>query len=123
MRDLMNGEEQVLVRRRAKDVRDRPELPRPKRRRRQIPRPEDLHGDDAEDNPFGQRLRATKLGDLAAIVRQSIGIGGGGTDTYFGVSLDDGEAACAMRLFGIGPEEVLVAILLDCSLGGFCDCC
>lgn len=59
MRDLVDGQEQVLVCGGAKDVGDCPELPGPKGRRLEQVGEDNLEGDDAEDDIFGQRLRAT----------------------------------------------------------------
>ena len=119
MRDLVDGKEQILVRSRSEDVGDSPELPGPERSRLKVPSPEDLHGDDAEDNPFGQRLWATELGDLRRIMLEEP-IGSSEGAMYLGVSLDNGETSCTMRLLGIGPEEVLGAIFLLVALGSLC---
>lgn len=64
VRDLVDGEEEVLVGGRTKDVGNGPELPRPERCRMEEASEDDLEGYDAEDDPFGQWLRATELGDL-----------------------------------------------------------
>lgn len=66
--DLVDGEEEVLVRRRAKNVRHGPELPRPERRVPEEVCEEKLEGHDEEDYVFGQWLRAAELGDLGEFI-------------------------------------------------------
>lgn len=83
----MNGQKQVLVRRRANDIRNAPVFETKEGRVPEVQRAGDLQGHDGEDNPFGEGLVAAELGDLW-------------------VRLDDGDAARAVRLLGVCPEEV-----------------
>lgn len=64
MRDLVDGEEEVLVCGCAKDVGDSPELPRKEGSVMKRPGEEDLERDDTEDDPFRERLGAAELGNL-----------------------------------------------------------
>lgn len=78
MRDLVDGEEEVLVGGCAKDVGDGPELPGPEGSVVEHPGEEDLEGDDAEDDPFRERLGAAELGDLLPKDRSDVPCDGGG---------------------------------------------
>ena len=64
VRDLVDGEEQVLVRGGADHVRGEQEGRREDRRVAQEDGAEDLQGDDAEHEVLGQRLGAAELEDL-----------------------------------------------------------
>ena len=64
VRDLMDSEEQVLVRRSADDVGCQEEAPRPDGCVAKEVGAGDLDGHDEEDKPFGERLGAAELGDL-----------------------------------------------------------
>lgn len=64
MRDLVDGQKEVLVGGRADNVAQRPEPPRPKRRVSQNIGAGELQGDNKGDNIFGQWLGAAKLRDL-----------------------------------------------------------
>ena len=63
--DLMDGEEEVLVRCSPKDIGDGPELPGKERGVAEVVGEEHLESDDARHDVFGQRLGAAELGDLA----------------------------------------------------------
>lgn len=118
VRNLVDGQEQVLVRRGAKDVRDGPELPGPEWRGPQHVGEEDLQADDAGDDVLGQGFGAAELEDLSwvlgwsAIVcwivlreEEDMGI------SCLGMGLDDGKAPRAVRLFGVRPEEVMLLVV------------
>ena len=64
MRDLVDGEEEVLVRGGAEDVGDGPELPGPEGGVAQEVGEQQLEADDAGDDVLGQGLGAAQLGDL-----------------------------------------------------------
>jgi hypothetical protein len=64
MRDLMNSQKQVLVRRRANDIRGQERLPRQKRRVAQSVRAEELQTHDGNHKRESQRLRAAELENL-----------------------------------------------------------
>lgn len=66
MRDLVDGEKQILVRSRANDIANHPELPRPERCVAQEVRAGELEGDDECDDVLGERLGAAELRDLPA---------------------------------------------------------
>lgn len=94
MRDLMDRQEDVLVRRASYDVRCEQETPIewmyapiPHRCSRC-----ELNGYDAEGDPFCEGLAAHQGLDL-------------------GVILQNGLTTCTMRLFGEEPEEVILVLL------------
>lgn len=60
----MDGEEEVLVCCRAKDIAESPELPRPKGGVAEEVGNVDLEGDDAGDDVLGQGFGTAELGDL-----------------------------------------------------------
>lgn len=62
--DLVDREEQILVRRCANDVCEAPELPRPELTVSEDVGAEYLQGDDEGNNVFGQGLGAAKLRHL-----------------------------------------------------------
>lgn len=64
MRDLVDGQEEVLVCCRAKHIAESPELPRPEGGVAEEVRNVDLEGDDAGDDVLGQGFGAAELGDL-----------------------------------------------------------
>lgn len=66
VRDLVDGQEEILVRCRANNVSHRPELPRPEFRVAQEVGAGDLYGDDEGDDVLGQGLGAAELGDLCS---------------------------------------------------------
>lgn len=105
----MDREEQVLVRSCANHVGDAPERPGEERRVAEENGRDDLERDYAEDDILGQGLVAAELGDLGSSQSDSVSrkekVGRG--VPYLWVSLDDGNSARAMRLLGIGPEEVI----------------
>lgn len=68
VRDFVDGEEQVLVGGRAKDVGNGPELEREEGRIAEVVCESDLEADDAGDDVLGQGLMATELGDLGLSV-------------------------------------------------------
>jgi hypothetical protein len=104
VRDLVDGEEEVLVRGSAEDVGDGPELPRPEGGVAQEVGEQQLEADDGGDDVLGQGLGAAQFGDL-------------------GVRLDDGHAPRPMRLLGVGPEEVAVAGVVDLRICSSCTVC
>lgn len=61
----MDRQEQVLIGRRAKDIGHGPKLERPKGRRPEQVRQDELEADDADNNVLGQRFRTAQLRDLA----------------------------------------------------------
>lgn len=65
VRDFVDGEEQVLVGGGAEDVGDGPEPEGPEGRVAKGAGEQDLEGDDAGDDVFGQRLGPAELCDLA----------------------------------------------------------
>lgn len=77
MRDLVDGEEQVLVRGRADHIAHRPELPRPERRVAQEVGAGELQGDDERDDVLGEGLGAAELRDLPERGRISTNLDGG----------------------------------------------
>lgn len=95
MGDFVDGEEEVLVSGGTEDITDSPELPRPKGRRLEEASEDDLEGDDAEDDPFGQWFGTAELRDLR-------------------VSLDDGQSTSSVRLLGVSPEEVVRLVVVGC---------
>lgn len=99
VRDLVDGQEEVLVGSRAYDVGQGPEGQREEGRVAQQVGAVDLHRHDKCHDVLGQGLGAAQLGDL-------------------GVGLDDGQAPRAVRLLGVGPEEVPVVLLLLGALAG-----
>jgi hypothetical protein len=62
--DLVNGEEEVLIRGGAEDVGNCPELPRPERRVAQEVGEQQLEGDDTGDDILGQGLGTAEFRDL-----------------------------------------------------------
>ena len=64
MRDLVDGEEQVLIGGCSNHVGNSPELEREEGRVLEIPRASDLESDDAENDIFGQGLMTAELRDL-----------------------------------------------------------
>lgn len=64
VRDLVDGQEEVLVGGRADDVAQGPELPRPEGRVPQDVGAGELQGDDEGDDVLGQWLGPAELGDL-----------------------------------------------------------
>ena len=68
MRDLVDGQEEVLVGRGAKNVANCPELPGPKGCVAKEMREVDLEGDDAGDDVLGQGLGTAELRDLTALL-------------------------------------------------------
>lgn len=80
MRDLVDGEEEVLVCGCAEDVGDSPELPREEGSVMKHPGEEDLKRDDAEDDPFRERLGAAELGNLLSEDRSASELCDGGVN-------------------------------------------
>ena len=117
MRDFVDGQEQVLVRCRAKYVAEGPELPRPEGGVAEEVRNVDLEGDDAGDDVLGQGFGTAELGDLGATLLAR-GPSGGvyAAATCLWVRLDNGQASRPVRLLGISPEKVAI-VGLD-GLGG-----
>lgn len=106
----MDREETVLVRGCANHVGDAPEGPGEERRVAEENGRDDLERDDAEDDVLGQGLVAAELGDLGEALSQTVPREKKNSSAgcpYLWVSLDDGNSARAMRLLGIGPEEVI----------------
>jgi len=66
VRDLVHGEERVLVGRAADEVGEGPELEREEGCRAQVPRRRELDEGDEEDDVFGEGLVTHELGDLRA---------------------------------------------------------
>lgn len=64
MRDLVDGQEQVLVGGGAEDVGDGPELPGEEGSVAQEMGEEQLEADDSSNDVLGQRLGTAELGDL-----------------------------------------------------------
>lgn len=95
MRYLVYGKEQVLVRRRAENVGEEPELPREERRVPQHMSQVNLENDDAGDNVFGQRLRAAKLGNLWSTPRL---VSRGKQSVGWGVVQIDRTSGCALMM-------------------------
>lgn len=91
--DFVDGEEEVLVGRGADDVGREQEGPRQNGRRAQEHGAGRLQRHNQQHHVLGEGLGAAQLGHL-------------------GVGLDDGHAAGAMRLFGVGPEEVAMELLV-----------
>jgi hypothetical protein len=115
--DFVDGEEEVLVGGGAEDVGDGPELPVEEGRVAQGAGEEDLEGDDAEDDPFSQGLGAAELGDLEGGTLDLVKMEGEGRGVaHLGMGPDDGETPAAVRLLGVGPEELLVLDLEGVAL-------
>lgn len=93
VRYLVYGEEQILVRRSTDDVGSEEEGPREYGRVADEVCAEDLDAYDEENDIFGEGLRATELG-------------------YLWMGLDDSHSPRPVRLFGVGPEEVVVPMLV-----------
>ncbi|KAI3487047.1 hypothetical protein L1887_49083 [Cichorium endivia] len=92
VRDLVDGQEHVLVRRTAHGIRDEQKLPRKRMQRRvlgQIHRQAELEQQHGERDVLGERLVAHE-------------------PSHLGMRLEDGHAPRAVRLLGVHPEKVLL---------------